>query len=202
MAKKITIDDLIMEFFKNNPNTEFRHEPIDEWVRERYLKVENKRGTGQDVRRAVRKLAETGRLIKPRRGVFLYDPEHDHETELLEFAESVKQEIFKRDRYQCVICGLGEDDGTTITADHKKPKSLGGDNTIENGQTLCSKHNQLKKNYRQTTAGKKYFIQTYETAVENNDEKMIAFCEAVFDLYDDFEYNGHIERPDKKQTLF
>ncbi|WP_408648712.1 hypothetical protein [Tumidithrix elongata] len=36
-----------------------------------------------------------------------------------------------------------------------KPKDMGGLATIENGQTLCSQHNFLKKNLRQTETGKK-----------------------------------------------
>ena len=36
----------------------------------------------------------------------------------------------------------------------------------------------------------------YETALENQDEKIIAFCQAVFDVYDAHDVNGHVERPD------
>lgn len=189
------IINLIKEFFEVHPNQEFDHAPVVDWVTEQVVKAGYE--TPRDIWRSVRLLHERGMLIKVSDGIYKYDPDAEHETELLEFPESVKREIFIRDGYQCVICGLGREDGVTIAADHKKPKSLGGDNTLENGQTLCKQHNQLKKNYGQTTTGKKYFIQTYETAVENKDEKMIAFCEAVFDVYDDFEYNGHIERPDK-----
>lgn len=39
-------------------------------------------------------------------------------------------------------------------------------------------------------------LHTYETALQNHDEKMVAFCRAVFDAYDEHEVNGHIERPD------
>ena len=131
------------------------------------------------------------------RGVFKYDPDHDHETELPEFPEKIKQTIFKRDNYRCVVCNKGREDGVRIAADHKKPKSKGGTNTLKNGQTLCYKHNSMKKDYSQTEAGKRYFIEIYETAVEKQDQEMIAFCEAVFDAYDEHDMNGHIERPDK-----
>ena len=86
--------------------------------------------------------------------------------------------------------------GLNLVADHIKPKDKYGTNTIDNGQTLCSQHNLLKKNYSQTEAGKKYFIRMYETAVAEQDEKMIAFCQAVFDVYDEHDLNGHIDRPD------
>lgn len=196
-----------MEFFENNPNTEFRHAPIDEWVREQYLKQGENEPQGkpkkepQDVRRAVRELALIGRLIKVRRGVFKYDPDYDHETDMLEFPEKVKQAIFKRDNYRCVVCGLGREDGIDIAADHKIPRTKDGTNTLENGQTLCYKHNSMKKDYSQTEAGKRYFIEIYETALEIQDEKVMAFCEAVFNVYDDHDVNGHIDRPDTTDQL-
>jgi len=59
----------------------------------------------------------------------------------------------------------------------------------------------MKKNYSQTEAGKRYFIRMYEKAVENNDERMIKFCKAVFDVYDQFDINGHIPRPNGKNLL-
>lgn len=189
--------NLIKEFFESHPNQEFDHAPVVDWVTEQVLKEDKDYEPPRDIWRSVRLLHERGMLIKVSDGIYKYDPDAEHETELLEFSEAVKQQIFKRDGFRCVICGLGREDGVTIAADHKKPKSKDGGNTLDNGQTLCKQHNQLKKNYGQTTAGKKYFIQTYNTAVKNKDQKMIAFCEAVFDLYDEHEYNGHIERPDK-----
>ena len=132
------------------------------------------------------------------KGIYEYDPDYEHETDLKDFPESMKQEIFKRDNYRCVVCNLGKEDGVTIDADHKKPKSKGGENTVENGQTLCRQHNLMKKNYSQTEAGKRFFKHTYEMAVQNQDEKMIAFCEAVFEVYKEHDMNGHIESPDRK----
>ena len=194
MAK--TVNELILDFFINRPKTEFRHAPIEEWVAEQYI-IENEGSSRpQDVRRAVRKLAETGRLIKVGRGIFKYDPDSDREVNLSEFSDSVKQDIFQRDNYRCVVCNLGTEDGVEIAVDHKIPRSKGGTNTLENGQTLCITHNNMKKNYTQTEAGKRYFIHIYETALQNQDEDMLAFCRSVFNAYDEHEINGHIERPD------
>ena len=81
----------------------------------------------------------------------------------------------------------------------KKPKDKGGTNTIDNGQILCYQHNLLKKNYSQTEAGKRYFIRMYQTALQNQDEKMIAFCRAVFDVYDEHDVDRHIARPDTEK---
>ena len=193
MAK--TVEKLILNFFMNHPNTEFRYAPINEWVTAQYV-IENEGASPpQDVPRAVRQLAQIGRLIKVRRATFKYDPDYDYETDLQRFSEPVRQAIFQRDNYRCVVCNLGEEDGVEITADHKIPKSRGGTNTLENGETLCSTHNNMKRNYTQTEAGKRFFIHIYESALQNHDEKMIAFCQAVFDAYDEHDVNGHIARP-------
>lgn len=48
----------------------------------------------------------------------------------------------------------------------------------------------------QSESGKRYFIRLYQTAVATQDEKMIAFCQAIFDAYDEHEVDFHIARPD------
>nr|MBC8390066.1 HNH endonuclease [Actinomycetota bacterium] len=96
-------------------------------------------------------------------------------------------------------CGRGKKDGVELVVDHIKPRDKGGTNDIENGQTLCMEHNLIKKNYSQTEAGKRYFIKMYEKAIANNDEKMIKFCKNIFNVYDEFGINGHINRPNSKK---
>ncbi|VUT23585.1 MAG: hypothetical protein MASP_00062 [Candidatus Methanolliviera sp. GoM_asphalt] len=69
---------------------------------------------------------------------------------------------------------------------------------VNNGQTLCMEHNLMKKNYSQIEARKRYFIKMYEQAVSNNDGRMIDFCKCVFECYDKYGINGHIERLNRK----
>ena len=57
----------------------------------------------------------------------------------------------------------------------------------------------VKENSFQAEFGKRYVIRLYETAVANQDEKMIAFCRAVFDAYDEYEVDFHIARPDAEE---
>ena len=177
-----------------HPNEELRHDPVVDWVTEQRVKMGY--NPPRDIWRQVRQWHQDGKLIKVRKGVYKYDPDYEHEVELFEFSAKDREAIFKRDGYRCVVCGRGEADGVTLAADHKIPKDKGGTNDIDNGQTLCYEHNSLKKNYSQTEAGKRYFIRMYETALENQDERMIAFCQAVFDVYDAHDLNGHIDRPD------
>lgn len=192
-----SIGDLIIEYFKNHPKQDLEHGPVVDWVTEEYLK--NNPSPPRDPWRAIRKLHQEGKLIKVKKGIYRYDPGYEDKVEIFDFTPEIKEEIFKRDNYKCVVCGRGREDGIEICADHKIPKDKGGSNTVENGQTLCAQHNLIKKNYSQTEAGKKYFIKLYETAFEKKDLRMVGFCKSVFDVYNTYKINSHIIRPDIKK---
>lgn len=195
MAK--TIRELVLEYFKKHPNEELPHGPVVDWVTEQYEKEHG--SPPRDPWRSIRQLHQDGKLIKVKMGVYKYDPSYVHEVVLFEFSPRDREAIFERDGYRCVVCGRGKEDGVELAADHIKPKDRGGTNTIENGQTLCYEHNLRKSNYSQTEAGKRYFIRMYQTALKSQDEKVIAFCQAVFDVYDAHDVNGHIDRPDLEE---
>ena len=163
---------------------------------EQWLKEHNE--PPRDPWRTIRRFHQEGLLIKVKKGVYRYDPDFVSDIELFDFPQKIKEDILKRDGYCCVVCGRGRKDGIELVVDHIRPKDKGGTNNIENGQTLCMEHNLLKKNYSQTEAGKRYFIRMYEKAVENNDQRIIKFCKSVFDVYDEYEINGHIPRPNGK----
>lgn len=184
-----------MEYFKSHPKQDLEHGPVIDWVEEQYLKLHGQKP--RDTWRAIRRLYQKGKLIKVKKGIYRYDPDFVHGVTLFEFPQKIKEKIFKRDNHRCVICGLGRKDGIDIHADHIVPLDRGGTNAIDNGQTLCSQHNVMKKNYSQTEAGKRYFIKTYEKAVKNNDKRMIKFCKQVFDAYNKHKINTHIPRPNK-----
>ena len=192
---KPTVRELVMEFFENHPNQEIPHALVLAWVDPKYEEAHGRRPL--DTRRRIRDLHQEGILIKIRAGIYKYDPDAVHNGEQGGFPPEIKKEIFERNNYRCVLCGLGREHDVAIVADHIKPRSKGGPNTLENGQTLCSQHNLLKKNYSQIEAGKRYFIKMYEIADAIQDEKMIAFCRAVFDAYDEYEVDFHIARPDR-----
>jgi 5-methylcytosine-specific restriction endonuclease McrA len=77
---------------------------------------------------------------------------------LEDFTASQKKEIFERDGYKCVICGLGKREGIDLQVDHIRPKELDGKAVVSNGQTLCARHNFMKKIASQTETGKKMFL--------------------------------------------
>lgn len=196
MAKSIS--DLIMEYFQKHPKQDLKHGPVVDWVTKQYL--QNHPEPPRDPWRAIRKLHEEGKLIQVDKGIYRYDPEYVNEVELFDFPPNVKEEIFKHDNYRCVVCGRGIADGVELCADHIKPKDKGGDNSFDNGQTLCMEHNLIKKNYSQTEAGKRYFIKMYKQAIAKHDEKLIGFCKCVFECYDRHGINGHIPRPNGKNN--
>lgn len=182
--------DLIMEYFKKNPKREIKHPEIVDWVVTEY-----KKRTGnvfRDPDRAIRMLSQQGMLIKIKKGIYKYDPDFVKNRKLKDFTPEQKEAIFKRDGYKCVVCGRSQKDGVEIHADHIKPRDLGGESTIENGQTLCAQHNFQKKNYKQTETGKKMFIRLYELAKKSNDKKLQKFCNDILCVYEDHDINCHI----------
>lgn len=183
--------DLIVEFFKNNPNRDIKHPEVVDWVVATY-----KKRTGnvfRDPDRAIRKLSQTGFLIKITKGVYRYDPEMVKKRELYDFTATQKKAILERDGYKCVVCGRGIKDGVELHVDHIKPKDKGGEATIENGQVLCGQHNYQKKMLNQTETGKKMFIRLYELAKAEKNEDLMKFCEDVLGTYERHNINGHIE---------
>lgn len=44
-----------------------------------------------------------------------------------------------------------------------------------------------------------YFAELHKYATTGRDEKMIAFCHDIFDVYDEHKVNGHIPRPNGKE---
>ena len=191
MTKKQSQLDIVKEYFQKNPNRDISHPEVVDWVVSEW-----KKRTGEvfrDPDRAIRMLSQRGFLIKITKGVYKYDPSFITHKTLEEFTPEQKKIILDRDNFRCVICGKGKLDGVELHVDHIKPKDLGGQAIIENGQTLCAQHNYIKKNYRQTETGKKMFIRLYELAKSINDTEMLSFCIQILDVFEKNNINGHIE---------
>ncbi len=180
--KKKSIRDLIIEYFKQHPNTDMPHGPVVDWVENQYMAIHGRKP--RDTWRSVRGLADAGYLIKVRTGIYRYDPNKSISKSSKDFTKLMKEEILKKDGYKCVICGRGESDGTTLHIDHIKPRSKGGKSDLKNGQVLCGRHNILKKNYGQYEFGKKMFLKLQDEAFKKSDQKMIDFCREILELYD------------------
>ncbi|WP_104690571.1 HNH endonuclease [Helicobacter heilmannii] len=182
--------DLIMEFFKAHPKQDIAHPQVVDWVVQEYKKRTGK--VFRDPDRGIRSLHQQGKLIKVSKGVYCYDPDFVLHPNLEDFSPALKKQILERDGYACVICGAGQKEGMELHVDHIKPKDLGGLATLENGQTLCAKHNFLKKNFNQTETGKKMFLRLLESAREAGELELVAFLEEVLSVYEKHGMNGHV----------
>lgn len=189
--EQITQEELVKEFFINNPGREVKHPEVVDWLVSEYRRRTSR--VFRDPDRAIRKLSQEGFLIKIAKGVYKYDPASVVNRELEDFTEWQKEEIKRRDGYKCVICGRGERDGVELHIDHIKPKELGGKASVENGQTLCAQHNFMKKTLQQTETGKKMFIRLYELAKAEGEQQLMDFCVAILEVFEGYHINDHIE---------
>jgi len=186
----ITQKEIIIEFFKKNPNRDISHPEIVDWA---VSEFKNRTGNiFRDPDRQIRQLAQSGFLIKVSKGIYRYDPNFIQNRKLEDFTANQKKQILERDGYKCVICGKGIKEGVELHVDHIKPKDFGGEATIENGQTLCSQHNFMKKNLKQTESGKKMFIRLYELAKSEENIELMEFCAQILEVFEKNNVNGHI----------
>ncbi|MBI1934956.1 HNH endonuclease [Candidatus Woesearchaeota archaeon] len=190
MKKDKSVSELIVEYFKSHPKQDLTHGPVVDWVEEKYIELYKKKP--RDTWRAIRKLHEEGFLIKVKKGVYRYDPDLVQKRKIEEFTEQQKKKILERDDYKCVRCGRGPKEGVELQVDHIDPKYLGGKAILENGQTLCSQHNFVKKHLNQTETGKKMFIRLYELAKKKDNKEILNFCKEVLEVYDKHHINNHI----------
>lgn len=63
-------------------------------------------------------------------------------------SDKLRYQVLKRDNFRCCACGASpaKDASVELHIDHIVPWSKGGENTVENLQTLCSKCNLGKSN--------------------------------------------------------
>ena len=196
MAQKkiVSQTEFVKKWFMKRPNRDVSHEESKAEIEAEYFEITGKRF--EDVDRSIRKLAQIGFLIKIKKGWYRYDPKLAIVRELEDFSASDKAKILERDEYKCVICGKGIKDGIDLQVDHIKPKELGGNATISNGQTLCASHNFRKKISSQTETGKKMFIRLLES-VKNSDDKNASkiekFCEEILRVFEKHDIDSHIK---------
>src|SRR3989344_7317255 len=179
LSMKKTVTDYIKEFFEKHPNEEIEHGDVVDYVFRFIPKA-------RDPWRAIRKLYQEGWLIQVRKGVYKRIPGYKGHNIVDPFPKEIREEIFKRDNYRCIVCGNGRHNGYEIHADHIKPQAKGGTSTLENGQTLCSEHNLMKKGYGVIEFLGKYCRSMIERAIQYKDaitEKMFREILAVLKRY-------------------
>lgn len=170
-----TVTNYIKEYFEKYPNEEIEHGRVVDYVFQFIPKA-------RDPWRAIRKLYQEGWLQQVRKGVYKRVPGYDGKNLLDPFPHDIKEAIFKRNNYRCVICGNGRHNGYEIHADHIKPQFKGGESTLENGQTLCSEYNLMKKRYGTTDFLTKYSKTMLERAIKNKDKRTEAFFKEILEV--------------------
>ena len=167
-----------MIYFKKNPKKDISHPEIVDWATAEWAK--QMKTVFRDPDRAIRKLHQSGILIKVKKGIYRYDPGFMKSRDDLEdFDEKTKKAILERDNYTCVLCNKGKREGADLHIDHIKPKDWGGKATIDNGQTLCSACNILKRRYGVNDFLGKYSKKMLKIARDNNDKPVIALFEDI-----------------------
>lgn len=193
-TKGISQVEFVRRYFLGRPNQEISHAESKKDLESSWHVLTG--GRLEDSDRAIRTLFAEGFLSKVKKGVYKYDPATAGKMEFDDFAASDKERIFERDSYKCVVCGLGRENGLELHADHIKPRSLGGVASLENGQTLCSRHNFIKRNLSQTETGKKSFIRLLELVEsmpeDPNSKGLEGFLREVLAVYEKHGIDGHI----------
>jgi hypothetical protein len=189
--KKISQIEFIKEYFVDNPNRDIATPEVVDFVTKKYEKQMKRKFRDPD--RKVRDLAQKGFLIKVDDGIYRYEPSKTNVRKLENFTPAQKKIILERDGYKCVICDKGKEDGVKLHVDHIKSKDSGGEAKIENGQTLCSQHNFIKKNLNQTETGKKLFIRLYELAKSEGNTELQNFTAELLEVFEKHQINGHIK---------
>lgn len=172
-----TVTDYIKEFFEKHPNEEVNHGKVVDYVFKFIPKA-------RDPWRAIRKLYQEGWLIKVRKGVYKRILGYKGHHVLTPFSKEIKEKMFKRDNYKCVVCDNGLHNGYEIHADHIKPQSQGGKSDLENGQTLCSEHNLMKKRYSTVEFLRKYCNTMIEKSKMYNDDKTLKLFKDLLKVLD------------------
>lgn len=180
---------IALEYFLDRPGKEVHHDDVVPWVIGMYQTRLGK--ACRDPDRAIRKLHDMGLLIKVSKGVYCFDLAQIVNNELYDFDETTKVAVKDRDGWKCVICGKGLADGVELQVDHIKPRSKGGDGSLDNGQTLCGSHNYRKKDLDQISLGADMFKRLKklsERDVQTNPEaaKVVDFCSRVLEVYVEF----------------
>jgi len=171
----------VKEYFDKNPNRDITQEEVVSYVFQFFPNA-------RDPWRATRKLYEDGYLIKVKNGVYKRIPGYQAQAADAPFSDEIKQQIFERDNYRCVVCGNGLHNGYEIHADHIAPRSKGGKSVLENGQTLCSEHNMMKKNYGTTDFLRKYSMRMLKIARNISDNRAEVLFEKILKVLDKHEY--------------
>ncbi|MCC7518654.1 MAG: HNH endonuclease [Verrucomicrobiae bacterium] len=185
-----SIEAVAREFFEAHPNRDLKQEEI-------VAAILKKRPDAQDPWRTVRKLYQDGWLVKVSKGVYKRVPGRQGTADDEHFSPAVRDAIYARDRDRCVVCGNGRHNGHEICADHIRPRHLDGSSSVENGQTLCSEHNLLKKTYGIYDFYARLVARLEQQARAAGDAKHLAMLERIRAVLKEYGYPSAFRPPER-----
>ena len=136
--KGISQEDFVREWFRAHSDRDIPHlesKPLIEqaWLQEMGSRIE-------DVDRAIRRLAESGELIKVRKGVYRHNSEASPSKNGGTFSEFTSQAALERDLFCCTICHEPADKNRDLHVVAVTAFELGGAPLLSNARTVCSFH--------------------------------------------------------------
>ncbi len=100
----------------------------------------------------------------------------------IRFTKRQQEAIKKKYENRCALCCLGVEDGVDVCVVHKMSSVDGGKATIENGQVLCTEHNQTRYNADSSDA-KTYVSLMLKVARHRKDERMGKFYSQLLKIF-------------------
>lgn len=180
---------IALEYFLERPNVDIDHEDAVPWIQGM---CHSRLGeVCRDPDRAIRRLADLHLIRKVSKGVYRFEPDLLDPVVLEDFDEATKLAAKERDHWKCVVCNQGEAEGLEIQVDHIVPRAKGGSGDLNNAQTLCARHNYMKRKMGQLSFGRKLFENARRVAkkdLKSSNEAVLVsdFCDAVLKVFDDF----------------
>ena len=100
------------------------------------------------------------------------------------FTPKQRERVLTRDRYRCVFCGNGTQEGEDLCVDLIRPLKQGEYPTILNGWTICLRHYFMRNDYGMSDIDimTDMFANLQEAAIKNNNPDMQKFTEEVLDV--------------------
>lgn len=96
----------------------------------------------------------------------------------------VTWEVFRRDEFRCRYCGvIGGDNGSTLSYDHVKLWEDGGEWSVENGVTACTKCNRQRGN---VDYGRWIRSSVYQRKSVGVQPKFLEMNNALLEVYQSF----------------
>jgi hypothetical protein len=180
---------IALEYFLERPDQDIDHSDAVPWIQG---SCHSRLGEAcKDPDRAIRRLADMKIIRKVSKGVYRFEPDNLYPTIPEEFDNGTKIAALERDHWKCVVCGQGKAEGLELQVDHIVPRANGGSGDLENAQTLCGKHNYMKKKLDQLAFGKKLFKRARDRAKEDlasspDAQKIVSFCDEVLAVYEKY----------------